>query len=148
MKKYNIVICGGGSTYTPDMLELLVMLQKPFPLNRVVLYDIDADRQKIVGDFGKVLFQDYLPGVEFEYTTEKAAAFTNIDFAFVQIRAGGMGLRNYDEKIPYQLHRIGQETCGAGGLAYGVRSVVAMIQLINDIRSYSKNAWIINYSNC
>ena len=48
MKKYNVVICGGGSTYTPDMLELLVMLQKPFPLNKVVLYDINAERQSVL----------------------------------------------------------------------------------------------------
>ena len=59
MKKYNVVICGGGSTYTPDMLELLVMLQKPFPLNKVVLYDINAERQSVVGEFGKVLFEEY-----------------------------------------------------------------------------------------
>ena len=58
MKKYNVVICGGGSTYTPDMLELLVMLQKPFPLNKVVLYDINAERQSVVGEFGKVLFEE------------------------------------------------------------------------------------------
>ena len=147
MKKYNIVICGGGSTYTPDMLELLVMLQKPFPLNRVVLYDIDEQRQKIVGEFGKVMFREYMPDVEFEYTLDKKTAFEDIDFAFVQIRAGGMDQRNNDEKIPYKLNLIGQETCGPGGMAYGVRSVVQMIELIKDIRQYAPDAWIINYSN-
>lgn len=147
MKKYSVVICGGGSTYTPDMLELLVMLQKPFPLKKVVLYDIDEERQKIVGEFGKVMFKDYLPDVEFEYTLDKKTAFEGIDFAFVQIRAGGMGQRQNDEKIPYKYGLIGQETCGPGGMAYGVRSVVQMIELVKDIRQYSKDAWIINYSN-
>lgn len=147
MKKYSVVICGGGSTYTPDMLELLVMLQKPFPLKRVVLYDIDEQRQQVVGEFGKVLFKDYLPDVEFEYTLDKKTAFEGIDFAFVQIRAGGMEQRNYDEKIPYKYGLIGQETCGPGGMSYGVRSVVQMIELIKDIRTYAKDAWIINYSN-
>lgn len=147
MDKYSVVICGGGSTYTPDMLELLVMLQNPFPLKKVVLYDIDAKRQEIVGEFGKVLFKEYYPTVEFNYTTDKKEAFDGIDFAFVQIRAGGLEQRNFDEKIPYKYGRIGQETCGAGGLSYGIRSVVQMIDLINDIRDYSKDAWIINYSN-
>lgn len=147
MKKYNVVICGGGSTYTPDMLELLVMLQKPFPLNKVVLYDINAERQSVVGEFGKVLFEEYYPEVEFSYTTDKREAFDGIDFAFVQIRAGGLEMRKYDEKIPYKYGRIGQETCGAGGLAYGIRSVVQMLELIKDIRTYAKDAWIINYSN-
>lgn len=56
-------------------------------------------------------------------------------------------MRKYDEKIPYKYGRIGQETCGAGGLAYGIRSVVQMVELIKDIRTYAKDAWIINYSN-
>lgn len=147
MKKYSVVICGGGSTYTPDMLELLVMLQNPFPLRKVVLYDVDEERQKIVGEFGKVIFKDYYPGVEFKYTLDKKEAFEDVDFAFVQIRAGGMEQRNHDEKIPYKYHRIGQETCGPGGLSYGIRSVVQMIDLVKDIRFYSKDTWIINYSN-
>lgn len=146
-KKYSVVICGGGSTYTPDMMELLCMLQKSFPLKKVVLYDIDEDRQRIVGEFGRIMFKDYYEGLEYDYTTDKKIAFEDMDFAFVQIRAGGMDQRNNDEKIPYKYHTIGQETCGPGGLAYGVRSVIQMIELIKDIRTYSKNAWIINYSN-
>lgn len=147
MKRYSVVICGGGSTYTPDMIELLCLLQDSFPLRKVVLYDIDADRQEIVGKFGEVMFREYYEGLDFSYTTDKAEAFSDIDFAFVQIRAGGMGLRNYDEKIPYKYGCIGQETCGPGGLAYGIRSVPDMIELVQDIRAYSPDAWIINYSN-
>ena len=147
MKRYSVVICGGGSTYTPDMIELLCLLQDSFPLRKVKLYDIDAERQKIVGKFGEVMFREYYEGLEFSYTTDPAEAFEDIDFALVQIRAGGMGLRNADEKIPYQYGRIGQETCGPGGLAYGIRSVPAMIQLVKDIRRYSPDAWIINYAN-
>lgn len=146
-KKYSVVICGGGSTYTPDMMELLCMLQKSFPLKKIVLYDIDEERQKIVGEFGKIMFKEYYEGSEYFYTTNKEEAFQDVDFAFVQIRAGGMDQRNNDEKIPYKYNTIGQETCGPGGLAYGVRSVVQMVQLVKDIRQYSQDAWIINYSN-
>lgn len=147
MRKYSVVICGGGSTYTPDMLELLCIIRKSFPLRKVVLYDCVEERQRIVGEFGKVLFSEYYEDVEFGYTTSKEEAFRDIDFAFVQIRAGGMELRNQDEKIPYRHGCIGQETCGAGGLAYGLRSVPQMVELIRDIRTYSKDSWIINYSN-
>ncbi len=97
-KKYSVVICGGGSTYTPDMMELLCMLQKSFPLKKVVLYDVDEDRQKIVGDYGHIMFQEYYEGLEYYYTTDKESAFKDMDFAFVQIRAGGMDQRNNDEK--------------------------------------------------
>lgn len=147
MKRYSIVICGGGSTYTPDMLELLCFVQKDFPLKRVMIYDIDETRQKPIGEYGKILFREYYPEVTFDYTTDKSVAFTDIDFAFVQIRAGGIAMRSYDEKIPYRYNCIGQETCGAGGLSYGIRSVTQMIELIKDIRSYSPDSWIINYSN-
>ncbi len=146
-KRYSVVICGGGSTYTPDMIELLCLLQDSFPLRKVTLYDIEAERQTIVGRFGEVMFREYYEGLEFSYTTDKAEAFEDVDFVLVQIRAGGLGLRDADEKIPYKYGRIGQETCGPGGLAYGVRSVSAMIQLVRDIRQYSPDAWIINYAN-
>lgn len=146
-KRYSVVICGGGSTYTPDMLELLCFSQKDFPLRKVVIYDIDEERQTPIGEYGKILFHDYYPEVDFSYTLDKQEAFSDIDFAFVQIRAGGTPLRNFDEKIPYKYGCIGQETCGAGGLAYGVRSVPQMIQLIRDIREFSPDSWIINYSN-
>lgn len=147
MKKYSVVICGGGSTYTPDMMELLCLIQESFPLRKVVLYDTDDERQEVVGEYGKVMFGDYYEGLEFSYTTSKEEAFSDMDFAFIQIRSGGMALRNQDEKIPYKYGLIGQETCGAGGLAYGIRSVPQMIELITDIREYSSDAWIINYSN-
>lgn len=147
MKRYSVVICGGGSTYTPDMLELLCFSQKEFPLKKVVIYDIDEERQRPIGEYGKILFRDYYEGVEFRYTTDKQEAFEGMDFAFVQIRAGGTDMRDRDEKIPYHYHCIGQETCGPGGLAYGIRSVLQMMELIRDIRRWAPDAWIINYSN-
>ena len=108
MKKYSVVICGGGSTYTPDMMELLCMMQKDFPLKKVVLYDVLPEKQEIVGKFGEVMFRDYYPELEFYYTLDKKEAFEDMDFAFVQIRAGGMSQRNNDEKIPYEFNCIGQ----------------------------------------
>lgn len=64
-------------------------------------------RQKPIGEYGKILFREYYPEVTFDYTTDKAVAFTDIDFAFVQIRAGGIAMRSYDEKIPYRYNCIG-----------------------------------------
>lgn len=147
MKRYSIVICGGGSTYTPDMLELLCFVQKEFPLCKVKIFDTSNAKQQVIGEYGKILFSEYYPEVEFSYTDNKKEAFTGIDFAFVQIRAGEMDLRSCDEKIPYKYNCIGQETCGAGGLAYGIRSVPQMITLIQDIREFAPASWIINYSN-
>ena len=65
----------------------------------------------------------------------------------MQIRAGRLKMRELDEKIALKHGRIGQETCGAGGFAYGMRSVPAVCDIIRDIRKYSPEAWILNYSN-
>ena len=147
-KRFSICIVGGGSTYTPDMMEMLCLVKKEFPLRKIVLYDIDEKRQKPIGEFGSILFQEYYSELdEYIFTCDKDTAFTDIDFALVQIRQGGLELRELDEKIPLKYGVIGQETCGPGGFAYGVRSVLGMIELIHDIRQYSKDAWILNYSN-
>ena len=147
MKQFSVVIAGGGSTYTPDMLEMLCLVREHFPLRRVVLYDIDAKRQEHIGRFGEILFREYYPGLDFTYTTDEKTAFTDVDFALVQIRPGGLKMRELDEKIPLKYGVIGQETCGPGGFAYGMRSVPAMIELVKAIRRYSPEAWILNYSN-
>lgn len=112
MKQFSIVIAGGGSTYTPDMLEMLCLVREHFPLRRVVLYDNDAERQEHIGRFGEILYREYYPEAEFVYTTDEETAFTDIDFALVQIRPGGLKMREMDEKIPLKYGVIGQETCG------------------------------------
>ena len=65
----------------------------------------------------------------------------------MQMRAGGLPMRAKDEHIPLSMGIIGQETCGAGGMAYGLRSCVDMIKAVHDIRRYAPDAWILNYSN-
>ena len=79
MKKYSVVICGGGSTYTPDMMELLCMMQKDFPLKKLVLFDVDKERQDIVGKFGEVMFREYYPELEYSYTLDPEEACVEME---------------------------------------------------------------------
>lgn len=119
-----------------------------FPLKRICLYDIRSEHQDIVGEYGKILVKEYYPELEeFIYTTDETTAFENVDFALMQIRAGMIEMREKDEKIPLKHGCVGQETCGAGGFAYGLRSVPEIIDLIKKIRKQSPEAWILNYSN-
>lgn len=147
MKKNNIVLVGGGSTWTPGMLKSMTTHLDQFALNRVVLYDIDADRQNVIGEFAKILFKEEASEVEIDYTTDKEVAFKDVDFVFCQMRTGGFEMREKDEKIPLSLGVIGQETCGPGGFAYGMRSIRDMVELVNDVRRISPEAWILNYTN-
>ncbi|WP_238918524.1 6-phospho-alpha-glucosidase [Clostridium sp. YIM B02555] len=148
MKKYSICIVGGASRYTPDMLAMLCNQKDRFPLKKIVLYDNESERQNIVGKYAEILFKEYYPELEeIIYTTDEKEAFKDIDFALMQIRAGRLKMREKDEKISLKHGCLGQETCGPGGFAYGLRSVPAVIDLIKNIRTYSPECWILNYSN-
>lgn len=144
---YAISIVGGGSRYTPGILRMLVAEKGRFPLRKITLYDNEAERQNKVGAYGKILFQEYYPECEIIVTNDAKTAFEDIDFAFMQIRAGRMKMREMDEKIALRHGCLGQETCGAGGFAYGMRSIPAVCDIIKDIRKYSPEAWVLNYSN-
>ncbi|MFD2044722.1 6-phospho-alpha-glucosidase [Ornithinibacillus salinisoli] len=148
MKKYNVVVVGGGSTWTPGLLKGMCTRKDTFPINRLVMYDIDAERQQTIGEFAKVLFNEEYPELDFSYTTDKDEAFTeDVDFVLCQMRTGGYAMREKDEKIPLSMGLIGQETCGPGGFAYGMRSIRDMVELVKDVRAKSQDAWILNYTN-
>jgi len=149
MKTYVLAICGGGSTYTLPMLKTLCDFSKEFPIREIRLYDIDFEKQDIIFQAAKIMLGERLPGtvVKSCYQGEQGEAFSEADFVFMQIRAGGLAMREKDEKIPLAYGCVGQETCGAGGFAYGMRSVPQVLDLIREIRRYAPYAWVINYSN-
>ncbi len=146
-KHFNICIVGAGSRYTPGILRMMVREMSRFPLDRVVLYDNEYERQHKVAGYARILMAEYAPDTEVVETCDPQEAFTGIDFAMMQIRAGRMKMREKDEHIALAHGCIGQETCGAGGFAYGMRSIPAVCELIRQIRRYSPEAWILNYSN-
>lgn len=147
MKKFNVCIVGGGSTFTLGFLKSFYNLKDQFPLNKLTLFDIDADRQAPIGQYGEIFFNEKYPELDFSYTTDVKEAYKGMDFIFMQMRSGGLQMRAQDEHIPLSMGIIGQETCGAGGLAYGLRSTIDMIEAIYDIREYAPEAWVLNYSN-
>ena len=147
MKKYKVVIVGGGSTWTPGLLKSLCEKKNEFPMEELRMYDINAERQAVIGEFAKILFAEEYLDLKFLYTTDKAQAYKDVDFVFCQIRSGGFDMRMLDEQIPLAHGVVGQETCGAGGFAYGLRSIPDMIQIVRDARTYANDPWILNYTN-
>ncbi|WP_281700036.1 6-phospho-alpha-glucosidase [Cetobacterium somerae] len=147
MKKFSIVIAGGGSTFTPGIILMLLENLERFPIRKIKLYDNDENRQMIIGEGCKILIKDKNPEIEFEYTTNPEVAFSDVDFVMAHIRVGKYPMRELDEKIPLKYGVVGQETCGPGGIAYGMRSIGPIIEMINYMEKYSPNAWFLNYSN-
>lgn len=147
MKKFTVVIAGGGSTYTPGIVMMLLDNADRFPLKKLTLYDNDMERQKVLGEALNITLKEQAPEIEYSYTTDPATAFVDADFCFAHIRVGKYEMREKDEKIPLKHGVVGQETCGPGGIAYGMRSITGMIELIDFMESYAPNCWMLNYSN-
>ena len=146
-KEFSIVIAGGGSTFTPGIVLMLLEEAQRFPLRKLVLYDNDQKRQGILGEALEILLEEEAPNLEFFYTTDPKEAFTDVDFVFAHIRVGQYAMREMDEKIPLKHGVVGQETCGPGGIAYGMRSITDMLELVDYMEEYSPDAWMLNYSN-
>lgn len=147
MKKSSIVIAGGGSTFTPGIVMMLLEHLNRFPIREIKFYDNDASRQEKIAKACAILLKERAPEIQFSYTIDPKEAFTNIDFVMAHIRVGKYAMREKDEKIPMKYGVFGQETCGPGGIAYGMRSIGAIIEIIDFMEKYSPNAWMLNYSN-
>ena len=78
MKKYNVCIVGGGSTYTLGFLKSFARMQEEFPLNKLVLFDIDGERQKPIGQYGDIMFAERYPELDFSYTTDPKEAYQDM----------------------------------------------------------------------
>ena len=147
MKKFSVVIAGGGSTFTPGIVMMMLDNLERFPLRTLKLYDNDGDRQGILGEALEILLREQAPEIEFIYTTDPETAFTDVDFCMAHIRVGKYAMREKDEKVPLRHGVFGQETCGPGGIAYGMRSITGMLEIIDYMEKYSPDCWMLNYSN-
>lgn len=146
-QKYSIVVAGGGSTFTPGIIGMLLDNLDRFPIRSIKLYDNDADRQGVIGKALEILLKERHPEINFVYTTDSEEGFTDVDFVLAQLRVGKYEMRDRDEKVPLKHGCIGQETCGPGGMSYGMRSIGGVLEILDYMEKYSPEAWMLNYSN-
>ncbi len=98
MKKFSVVIAGGGSTFTPGIVLMLLANRDRFPLRALKFYDNDGARQEVIAEACKIILKEQAPEIEFSYTTDPEAAFTDVDFVMAHIRVGKYPMREKDEK--------------------------------------------------
>lgn len=146
-KKSSILIAGGGSTYTPSLVMMLIEDRERFPVRKIKFYDNDEQRQAVIAKACAIILAERAPEIEFDYSTDPKEAFTDVDIVMAQLRVGKYAMREQDEKIPFKHNVVGQETCGPGGLAYGLRSIGPVLELVDYMEKYSPDAWLLNYSN-
>jgi 6-phospho-beta-glucosidase len=141
-----IAVVGGGSTYTPELVDGFARLGSM--VSELVLIDPAADRLAVVGAFAQRIFRRYgHPGM-ISWTSDLDGGVTDADAAVIQLRVGGQAARISDETFPLACACVGQETTGAGGLAKALRTVPVVLDVAARIRDRAKpGAWIVDFTN-
>jgi len=149
MKKLKIAVIGGGSSYTPELIDGFLKRAKELPVGEICLVDIDEGREKldIVGALGKRMVEKAGLGIRIILTTDRREAIKGADFVMTQFRVGGLKARARDERIPLEYDVIGQETTGSGGFAKALRTIPVILDICRDIEELSPEAWLINFTN-
>lgn len=144
-----IVTIGGGSSYTPELVEGFIKRHKELPVKELWLVDIEEGKHKleIVGNLAKRMVKKAGVDMEVNLTLDRREALKDADFVTTQLRVGLLGARIKDERIPLSHGVIGQETNGAGGLFKALRTVPVVLDIIKDIEELCPNAWLVNFTN-
>lgn len=143
-----LAVVGGGSTYTPELIEGIARRSDRFTVDELVLLDIDHERLEIVGGLaGRMLQRLGWPG-SLVLTSDTDQALDGADFVLIQLRVGGQAARLVDETLPPRFGTIGQETTGAGGFAKALRTVPVVLDLAERVaRRAAPGAWIVDFTN-
>jgi 6-phospho-beta-glucosidase len=143
-----LAVVGGGSTYTPELIEGIARRAERLPVDELVLLDIDPERLEIVGGLaGRMLKRLGWPG-RLVLTGDTDAAIDSASFVLIQLRVGGQAARLVDETLPPKFGTIGQETTGAGGFAKALRTVPVVLDLAErTAKRAAAGAWIVDFTN-
>jgi 6-phospho-beta-glucosidase len=143
-----IAVVGGGSTYTPELIEGFAVRGDRLPIDEIVLLDVDPERLAVVGGLARrMLGRLGWPG-RLVLTGDTDGALEGADFVLVQLRVGGQAARLLDETLPLRFGTIGQETTGAGGFAKALRTVPVVLEIAERAaRRAASGAWIVDFTN-
>ncbi|MFJ9582030.1 6-phospho-beta-glucosidase [Streptomyces sp. NPDC101191] len=142
-----LAVVGGGSTYTPELIDGFARLRETLPITELVLVDPAADRLDLVGGLARRIFARQGHGGTIVTTSDLDAGVEGADAVLLQLRVGGQAARERDETWPLECGCVGQETTGAGGLAKALRTVPVVLDIAERVRRTNPDAWIIDFTN-
>jgi len=143
-----IAVVGGGSTYTPELVDGVARLSADINVTELVLVDPDESRLSVVGPFAARIMAKYGHPAKVSWTADLDAAADGASAVLLQLRVGGQATRNRDETWPLEYGCIGQETTGAGGFAKALRTVPVVLDVADRVRARAlPAAWIIDFTN-
>jgi 6-phospho-beta-glucosidase len=143
-----VAVVGAGSTYTPELVEGLVVHGDRLPVDELALLDVDADRLEVVGALSERILARQGWAGRVDATLDRDRALDGASFVVAQIRVGGQAARLLDETIPLEFGCIGQETTGPGGFAKALRTVPVILALAEaTARRGAPGAWFVDFTN-
>ncbi len=149
MSGLKIVTIGGGSSYTPEIVEGFIRRYEELPVRELWLVDIEAGKEKleIISNLAKRMVRKAGVPISIYTTLDRREALPNADFVTTQFRVGSLDARIKDERIPLRHGYIGQETNGAGGMFKALRTIPVMLEIDQDMAELCPDAWLINFTN-
>ena len=147
-KKMILANIGSGSSYLPDIAEMLIERKDTMKVAEWRLMDIDEYRLKCTGRYVEKMFKEAGMETVITMTTDLKEAVKDCDFVITTIRPGMSEARNLDETIPFKYGLIGQETTAPGGMLMGFKTIPAMLEIAHTMEEVSKpDAYLINLAN-
>ncbi|WP_277679864.1 6-phospho-beta-glucosidase [Gracilibacillus dipsosauri] len=148
-KGVKIVTIGGGSSYTPELMEGFIRRYDELPIREIWLVDIEAGKEKleIVGEMAQRMWDASPYDVKVRLTIDRREALKDADFVTTQFRVGQLNARVKDERIPLSYGMIGQETNGAGGIFKALRTIPVILSIVEDMKELCPDAWLVNFAN-
>ncbi|WP_428448105.1 6-phospho-beta-glucosidase [Photobacterium nomapromontoriensis] len=144
-----LAVIGGGSSYTPELVEGILKRIDHLPIKEIHFVDVEAGQEKL--DIIEALVRRMIAKVGATITVkaslDRRAAIKGADFVMTQFRVGGLMARANDERIPLNYNVIGQETTGPGGFAKALRTIPVILDICRDIEELAPNAWMLNFTN-
>ncbi|MDN6161604.1 MAG: 6-phospho-beta-glucosidase [Atopostipes sp.] len=149
MEGLKIATIGGGSSYTPELVEGFIERYEEMPIKELWLVDVEMGKEKqdIVGAMAKRMVEKAGIDCEIHLTLDRREALKDADFVTTQLRVGQLDARVLDERIPLSHGMIGQETNGAGGIFKALRTVPIILDIVEDMRELCPDAWLIDFTN-
>src|SRR5262245_59419477 len=143
-----IAVIGGGSTYTPELIEGFARRADVLAVDELILHDISTERLSVVGSLaGRILRKQDFPG-RLRTTTSLDDAVDGASAVLIQLRVGGQAARLVDETLPNKFNLLGQETTGPGGFAKALRTVPVVLGIADVVRKRARpDAWIVDFTN-
>lgn len=142
-----LAIIGGGSTYTPELIDGIIQNNSALGVTAIFLMDIDKERLQILSDFSKKMLNAKGSHIEIFATTDLEEALLGAHFVLTQIRVGGLQARLVDENISLEFDCIAQETTGVGGFSMALRTIPEILKVAKAMEKLCPHAILINFTN-